>query len=448
MKRKKKNQSAEVRNVRHREGSFFSDNKNIFMPIIFFAAAFVTVAVSYKANLMVSNSALKAGKASMGGSNQIEESALEECTDPDIINLISRYYTAIIEGNADEVNSIYKGFDNSQGIKAEALSEIIERYDSIRVYTKPGPVPNSYIAFIYQLVKLADYDEALPGLETLYICTNTENGELYICGDTDDQTVIEYVKALNAQADVIDLNNKVSSEYNEILNSDESLSSFLAAKSTAIKKKVEDGLEDKAKANAAIADEKKKEEWQNIDAHQVRIIRATDIVNIRASDSTEAEVIEKTEIGKEYQEIEKLPNGWSKISYERNGETIEAYVKSEYFELIDDGTGADDEQSEDAANDASSESTDNSAEDSSSDKKDTDDKNTDTKDNKSDGKGETKTVNGDSVRLRSGQGTDSAILTSMDKGATVKVLENLPSGWSKVEYEGQTGYIKSEFIDQ
>ena len=299
MKRKKKNQSAEVRNVRHREGSFFSDNKNIFMPIIFFAAAFVTVAVSYKANLMVSNSALKAGKASMGGSNQIEESALEECTDPDIINLISRYYTAIIEGNADEVNSIYKGFDNSQGIKAVALSGIIERYDSIRVYTKPGPVPNSYIAFIYQLVKLADYDEALPGLETLYICTNTENGELYICGDTDDQTVIEYVKALNAQADVIDLNNKVSSEYSEILNSDESLSSFLAAKSNAIQEKVQDGLEDKAKADAAIADEKKKEEWQNIDAHQVRTIRATDVVNIRASDSTDAEVIEKTEIGKE-----------------------------------------------------------------------------------------------------------------------------------------------------
>ena len=152
MKRKKKNQSPEVKNVRHREGSFFSDNKNIFMPIIFFVAAFVTVAVSYKANLMVSNSAVKAGKASLEGSDQVEENVLEECTDPGIINLISRYYTAIIEGNADEVNRIYRGFDNSQGIKAMALNGIIERYDSIRVYTKPGPVPNSYIAFIYQMV--------------------------------------------------------------------------------------------------------------------------------------------------------------------------------------------------------------------------------------------------------------------------------------------------------
>lgn len=444
MKRKKKNQSPEVKNVRHREGSFFSDNKNIFMPIIFFVAAFVTVAVSYKANLMVSNSAVKAGKASLEGSDQVEENVLEECTDPGIINLISRYYTAIIEGNADEVNRIYRGFDNSQGIKAMALNGIIERYDSIRVYTKPGPVPNSYIAFIYQMVKLADYDEALPGLETLYICTDTENGELYICGDTDDQTVIEYVKALNEQADVIDLNNKVASEYGEMLNADEKLSQILDTNSTAIKAKVQEGLEDKAKADAADAANKNNEGWQNTDAQQIHTIRAIDVVNIRQSDSTDAEVLAKTEIGKEYQEVEKLPNGWSKILLEKeDGESVEAYVKNEYFERVDTGEDTDDESAEDASNEASSEPEDTASEDSSSDTEDKKDA-----DNKSDGKGEPKTVNGDSVRLRSGQGTDSAILTSMDKGATIKVLENYPSGWSKVEYEGQTGYIKSEFIDQ
>jgi uncharacterized protein YgiM (DUF1202 family) len=35
----------------------------------------------------------------------------------------------------------------------------------------------------------------------------------------------------------------------------------------------------------------------------------------------------------------------------------------------------------------------------------------------------------------------------MEKGSTVKVIEGYSNGWSKVEYDGQTGYIKSEFID-
>ena len=57
------------------------------------------------------------------------------------------------------------------------------------------------------------------------------------------------------------------------------------------------------------------------------------------------------------------------------------------------------------------------------------------------------TVN-DTVRLRKGQGTDSAILTNIFAGSTVNVLEQYSNGWAKVEYDGQTGYIKSEFIDQ
>ena len=434
MKQKKKNQAKDVKNVRRGGGSIFSDNKNIFMPIIFFAAAFVTVAVSYKANLMVSNSALKANNASMGVSG-IEESGLEECTDPAIRDLISRYYTAIIEGNAEEVQKVYRGIDDLMGIKAAALSDVIERYDSIMVYTKPGPVPNSYIAFVYQKVKLYDYKEALPGLETLYICTDTENGELYIDDDTDDETVINYIKALNAQADVIDLNNKVSSEYNAMLNADDNLASLLSFKGKNITDQVKDKMQKMAENSAAA--EAASDDAQDAGGPKVSIIRAKDVVKIRTGDSTDAEEIGKTELGQEFTELEALPSGWSKIDY--NGS--EAYVKTEFFDRISVGNDEGGEQSEDAATEASSEPADNSTEDSSTDKKDTDT-------NKSDGKGETKTVNGDSVRLRSGQGTDSAILTSMDKGATIKVLENYPSGWSKVEYEGQTGYIKSEFIDQ
>ena len=119
-------------------------------------------------------------------------------------------------------------------------------------------------------------------------------------------------------------------------------------------------------------------------------------------------------------EIEAQANGWSKIEY--NGE--EAFVKTEFFERVDNGTEAGETQA-DTASGASSNSTDGNAT----------------------SKVESKKIKGDSVRLRKGQGTDSAILATMDKGSTVKVIEEYSNGWSKVEYDGQTGYIKSEFID-
>ena len=59
-----------------------------------------------------------------------------------------------------------------------------------------------------------------------------------------------------------------------------------------------------------------------------------------------------------------------------------------------------------------------------------------------------KKIKNDAVNLRKGQGTDSAVLACLDKGVTVSVIENCDNGWSKVEYQGQTGYVKTEFIEQ
>ena len=217
MKRKKRNQVTGWRNDRQGVLAVFADNKKFLMPGIFFVAVLITVAVAHKANSMASESALIVNKASMGEVKEIEEIKMEECKDQKIIDLVNSYYQAQAEGNKDVVNSIYRGLDDTQGLKAEAISQFIEKYESITVYTKPGPVPNSYIAYVYNMVKLVDYDKALPGLETLYICTD-ENGELYFDAYSEDKMIIDYIKSLSVQSDVIDLNNKVASEYNEMIN--------------------------------------------------------------------------------------------------------------------------------------------------------------------------------------------------------------------------------------
>ncbi len=421
MKRKKRNQVTGWRNDRQGVLAVFADNKKFLMPGIFFVAVLITVAVAHKANSMASESALIVNKASMGEVKEIEDIKMEECKDQKIIDLVNSYYQAQAEGNKDVVNSIYKGLDDTQGLKAEAISQFIEKYESITVYTKPGPVPNSYIAYVYNMVKLVDYDKALPGLETLYICTD-ENGELYFDAYSEDKMIIDYIKSLSVQSDVIDLNNKVASEYNEMINADENLAAQLTAMRKDLQAAMGEAMVNQANGDASADDagEAASEETsQEPEAPTTHTIKAKEVVKIRKGDSTDTEELGKTEAGQELVEIEAQPNGWSKIEY--NGG--EAFVKTEFFDRIDD-------QADNGQNDTSDATESDNAADS------------------ADGKTGNKKIKNDAVNLRKGQGTDSAVLACLDKGATVNVIENSDNGWSKVEYQGQTGYIKTEFIEQ
>lgn len=55
------------------------------------------------------------------------------------------------------------------------------------------------------------------------------------------------------------------------------------------------------------------------------------------------------------------------------------------------------------------------------------------------------TVN-DGVRMRKEHSTESEIVTTLASGTPVKVYANYDDGWSKIEFEGMTGYCKTEFL--
>ena len=55
------------------------------------------------------------------------------------------------------------------------------------------------------------------------------------------------------------------------------------------------------------------------------------------------------------------------------------------------------------------------------------------------------TVTGNAVNLRSGPGTDYQIIGSRDKGSTLRVT-GVSSNWYKVELDGSTGYIRSDYL--
>lgn len=54
-------------------------------------------------------------------------------------------------------------------------------------------------------------------------------------------------------------------------------------------------------------------------------------------------------------------------------------------------------------------------------------------------------VNATKVALRSAPSTNASILTRVDKGERVQILDN---EWSRVSYQGKTGYMMTKFLDE
>ncbi len=445
---KKKNNKNDLLNWRNEKKSiiaFLEDNKKLLMPIILGVAVIVTVAIALSANHRAVKAAATDENAKQEELYAVTDATMSEEENPEVNALIEKYYKASADGDADTIKQIYKGLDDTEVLKAVAASDYIETFENIKVYSKPGPVEGSCITYVYNEVKLYDYDKPVPGLETFYICT-AEDGSLYMSRDIADEAVLQYIKQVNVQADVIDLNNKVATQYNEMVQGDEKLAEILNNMRSGLQISVGEALASAQAANeseesaAEASSEEKEEEPETITQYT---IKATSVINIRSSDSETAEVIGKTETNQEFKQLEARANGWSKIEYEGK----EAFVKTEFFEVVGEETieapKNDDSDTQEADTEEKAENTDTS--------ENKDEKAEDTSDNKAEGKSSSiskgKHEVTDTVKLRKEQNTDCDVLATIYKAETVNVVE-VGSEWSKVEFKNKTGYIKTEFIKE
>ncbi|RKM56513.1 SH3 domain-containing protein [Butyrivibrio sp. X503] len=445
MKRKKnKNDLLNWRNEKKSIIAFLEDNKKLLMPIILGVAVIVTVAIALSANHRAVKEAATNDNAAQEDLYAVKDATMVEETNSEIIALIEKYYAAAAEGDKEVIKEIYKGLDETEVLKAVAASGYIESFGNIKVYTKPGPVEGSYIAYVYNEAKLIDYDKPVPGLDTMYICT-AEDGSFYINGDITDEAEIQYIKQVNVQADVIDLNNKVASQYNEMVNADEQLAELIDKMRSELPISVGEALasaqaSNEAEESAAEASSEEVEEAPETITQYT--IKATSVINIRSSDSETAEVIGKTETNQEFKQLEARANGWSKIEYEGR----EAFVKTEFFEVVGEET-VEAPKTEETTEEADTQ--DNTEEENTD--SNNEEKAEDTSDKKDEGKSSSiskgKHEVTDTVKLRKEQNTDCDVLATIYKAETVNVVE-VGSEWSKVEFKNKTGYIKTEFIKE
>ena len=417
-------------------GGLIKENKTIALSVFVFialvaAAIVISTSIGKKAQSSEAAAIIETTVAAAETEEEtlvVPDEPLEEDAYAEVNAVVKEYYKAMADGDIDTLLSIMTGLDEKEQIKIAKKSEYVEEYPTVICYTKKGPMEDSYIVYAYYEVKLVDYETLTPGMNALYVCKN-DSGAYYINGETQSDEIIEYCEIISAQDDVVDLVNTVQVKYNEVKAADIELSRFLDELPDILTAAVGEELAKlEAETNAEAAAEtatveetseatseatevsEEEEEAETV----VKTVRTTDVVNVRASDSASADKLGKAQLGEEYELLEEKGNGWSKIMFE--GE--EAYIKTEYLEPAEvEEVEADDEDDEDTEEAAANSPTTGTA-----------------------------TVT-DTVNIRKSASTTADKLGVCYPGEELEVVMKQADGWTKVKYNGKTGYVKSEFLE-
>ena len=385
---------------------FILAHGKIVFPILLIAAVALTVVFALRErNPKIAETADDGTgvELSVSGDNADEETGLEvpnvpfeENAYPEVNALILSYFNAMAEGDADTIESLQGSLDNMERIKIVELGKYIESYPGVIVYTKPGPVENSFIAIAYTTVILSYYPEDyLPGYMTFYICPKEEGG-YYINQDNESEEVLEYIRQVMTQDDVVELCNRITVECNDIYLAKPELLNYMAEVEQQVKTASADGTVSGGDASVSGGDGPQNPATEPEPTGPI-YAAALDNVNVRSSDSVTADKLGRVTAGTRVKIIEQLVNGWSKIEFEGK----EGYIKSEYLYVLE--SVADVEIIG------------------------------------------TVTAN-TKVNVRSQATTDSTKVGVAVQGDTFDLVA-YEGDWCKIVYEGQIAYIKAEFLD-
>ena len=427
-----------------------SDHAKIVMPIVLLVCVLITVLVAVNANKKAAeeveaqiagiegeNGAESALEAALETAEELPELELELNAYPGVNTLMNDYYAAMAAGDVETIESMNAYVDDREKIRIQEMSKYVDSYQELDVYTKLGPVEGSYLVYVYSKVKFTEYDKLVPGMKAFYVCTD-ENGNCYINGGETNSVVTNYIRDISLQDDMVDLNNKAVAEYNELLESDDELKAFLADLSNRIDISVGEILakeEEEARAAEeaqAAAEETPAEEGEEAQSNTVKKVRATDVVNVRSSDSETADKLGKAQIGDEFTLLEERGNGWSKISFEGQ----DAFIKTEFLEVASEEAVTEDNSTAQAEAEAAA--TDNQTE--------TAQNQEETAPVATDSTGETVTVV-ENVNVRKSASESGEKLGLAYMGEKLELIMKQADGWTRVKYNGQTGYVKSDYVE-
>ncbi len=386
---------------------WITDYGKIILPLMLLILVSATVVVSLNAREKVdvaAQEALEVLEETKAEVNEIQETNFDEDMYPEINALIYKYYEALEMADIDTLIEIQSTVTSTETIRLTKMSEYIDRYENIHVYTKPGPFQDTYIAYAYSEVYLAGRDDYTPGLQAFYICMD-EFGGYYINNSELTKEEALYIENVSQQADVVDLKNSVNVSYAKIMEENTELSEYWASISVEIDLAVGEQLSLEAQLLAQLEEamqeteegsDTKEDEEKKPEIIRVRVVES---VNVRKSDSVGADKLGSAKAGDTFVLLEAMANGWSRISYEGS----EGYIKSEYLEELEDISAI-----ETAG---------------------------------------TLIVNTDSLNVRAEPNQTSTKLGVLLEGQIIELVEYVDD-WCKIKFNGQIAYVKAEFVKE
>ena len=399
----------------------FKENKKVRYGVIGGALALLLIIIIV---ICVSCAKKDNNDEGLSTENEVVEGTFEETDNEALVQLMTTYYKAVETGDSVTVQTVKPDISEEEKIKIETRAQNIEYIDNIKVYSRPGAKENEYIVFVYYEVKFMGIETKAPGFITTYASTNAD-GTLYI-DSTIDEATLAYVEQVAAEPAIVAYVEQVTAQYTNALASDENLKNYMD-------NDMSQNTEQAVNAEQQAADQAASAETgaQTPTATPVNeTVTATTKVNVRASDSENADRIGQVEAGTTLTRYETRDNGWSKVDFDGQ----EGYIKSEFLQA-------------EASNEAPAETPAETPEATAPEQ--TEETTTETTEPE---QTETAQTSGkvrvkEAVRVRGSASTDGDVLGSVYEGETFDLIMEQADGWCKITYNGQTGYIKSEFVE-
>ena len=397
----------------HFLGNYIIKHSKVVLPAVVVVAVAVTVSVSLSMNNRHREEQQNAESAAAVSSEIATEPTTEDVPlvaneEGAVYTLVATYYNAMATGDETTLRSVCDEISDKDMYRYLELAQYIDYYPTLEIYTKTGPEEGSVIAYVYYKIACVGHEEEVPGYQALYICTN-DQGEMYIKRGENSEEVNDYIKTVSTQDDVVEFNNKITVEYNELMVDHPEVLQYISELdsqvSIAVGEKLANQVAGDQNTDTSAEGGDQAADGQDTSAEGTeqpaeeqgpQYVTTTTTVNVRSSDSEQADKLGKVAGGTKLQVLEQRANGWTKVDYEGK----EGYIKTEFLQLAESAAGAETIGTVTA----------------------------------------TTNIN---VRASASETADRLGVLS---GGDSAELVGTEGDWSKIRYNGQIGYVKSEYV--
>ena len=316
-------------------------------------------------------------------------------TDQALAGFIGDYYLCLSNGDMDTLKTLVDSLETMDMLVKAEQSRYLD-YEVLDIYSAPGYDEASVVVFPVTNVIFDNYpDYKLPSYEGFYVLKNAD-GTFTIKNTEPSAEESEFINGILSCDDVVELGNRITADYNEIITANPELLTYMKELDTIVST---DAGEKLAALNSGEEIElpEVEEPKEETGEEETKTATVNQSVNVRVSDSINADKMGQVNGGQTVEVLEVKGNGWVAIKYNDNT----GYVKSEYLTMDIDIDSVETIGTVTAK---------------------------------------------ETLNIRSAASTDGMIMGSFAKDSTARLVSE-SDGWCEVIYNNKVVYLSSQYLD-